>query len=1160
MTPMDQSAFSSEQNLSRARRRLYLGVPLAMGGWQLGLYLAHRHTLGTALLNTALGTVLGLAFVHLAFRVYRRWGEQMGAAYEQATWQLTASAVAAEISRSLSAKLAQEELLPYLAESLTRIVGGKGCAIFLVHTSEIRLAATWGEGIAEESPNWAHLARESMHTRQPGIFEALPAATRSSLPFDMVLALPLVAQGQPLGAALIGTQTRPDPLINQAMVVANQGAVAIANALLFQEVERRLVELGTLAELSRVLGSLLRPADIYQRAVRELGRAFGYPFIAFYFLEQGALQLGAQEGYAAGQLPARIPLGQGLIGRAAATRQMAYVLDRAASRPEELDPPYAEGVTAQIALPLYKDDQVLGVLSIEHLSPLSEADLSLLQSLSFQIATALENARLYAAERRERQIAHTLLEIASELGGTLQLDRVLDLILSRLRQVVPYTSAAIGLSAGDTCYIAAAHDLPRAERLWQSRLVPDELPFIARVLHERTPVIVADTRQEPEWAAIEGSENIRAWLGVPLVAQERTIGLLMLNHDKPGFYDQQAARLAEAFAQHAALAIENARLYQQTQAALQEQAWLHDITSRIASTLDAGQILRLLVEGLVKMLGLTSARVITIEDRQHTATVVAQHCIPSAAPLERENSVGQHYPPETLDLLAPLLAERASLTVTAEEASPEWQAFLARREGQSLLCVPLVARDRVTGFAELWDSRSPRHFTPTETALARTLINPAAAAVENARLFAETQHSINELMLLYDTAVWAASTEELDTTLQSVVKTLQFRVLEGAMVNMWLFDPLEETLHLRAYAGRVEGMPFEQTRELGARLARESVEAGQPLLLEEVQAEREGSVRSALCVPLKWQHQVNGVLQALSAQPNAFSGRDLRLLSTMAASLAIGIQNTRLITELKRSEDALTLRNRALEQANERLKELDRLKSAFVANVSHELRTPLNSIIGFSEVLMDGLAGEMSPQAQEYLSYIHRSGKDLLSLIDDILDLSRLQAGRMDLKLEPVDVTQVVQEVHATLAPLLAAKAQTFILEKPADLPIIMADSFRLKQILINLLSNANRFTPEEGQITVRLGTANSALRVDVSDTGPGIPLEEQALIFQEFRQARTARPGEGTGLGLAISRRLVELHGGRIWVESEPGHGATFTVLLPISGPTDQDEHPDTA
>ncbi len=1084
--------------------------------------------------------------------------------------KLTEAATLANVSQTISSKLTHEDLLPYLAEKLGSTLDATGCFIILhhPHTGELQPLAAFGsyqqDGVPlPMSDRHARLTRAVIEAGHPitvtdvNDSPDISPPTTVDMPDKSLLALPLVVQDQTLGAVIIGESRQrryfSEDEIGLAMVVAHQAAVAISNARLFREVERRMVELGTLAELSRVIVSPLQFPAIYQKVVNELARAFGYPFVAFYYVEKETLGLGAQVGYAAGHLPDHIPWGRGLIGDAAATGQTGYI-PNVSALPDHTAA--AEGVVSQIAMPLRTNGRVLGVLSVESQNPLTEADLSLLQSVSSQVSTVIENARLYVAEQREREVARTLLQIAGDLSGTLHLDEVLNLILERLRAVVPYETATIGLLAGDVCYIAAAHDLPYAQRVRGKRLPVDELPSVARVLNERAPVIVDDILQSDDWAATVDSEHVRSWLGVPLVVQDRTIGLLMLNQIAPAFYDQEAARLALAFAQHAALAIDNARLYEHAQVKLHELTLLHEMTEAVSSTLDAGQVLRFLAERLVTVLGVTSTRIATLADESRTATLVTQHSSADANEAEQASQLGQVYDLTDLAITAERLKTRQPLLVIAGEEPDEWRAMMRQRMGQAMLLLPLVARDRVTGFVELWDSRSQRRFAEAEIALAQTLTNQAAVAIDNARLFAETQRSISELMLLYDIAVSAASTLDLDTILQSVVKTLQFRVFEKSVVNVWLIDVIEDVLQLRAHAGELTGMTKRESLQLDEGLCGQVAQTGQPILVSDSHQDPRCSdygpdVGSILCVPLAWGQRTMGAIEALSGQQNAFSSHDLRLLHTMAGSLAIAIENVRLFTELKRSEEALTLRNRALERANDRLQELDRLKSAFIASVSHELRTPLNSIIGFSEVILDGLAGDLQPVAQEYLGYIHDSGKHLLDLIDDILDLSKIQAGRMTLTLGQVDVMKVVDEARATLAPMISQKKQTFTIKQGKSLPTIVADRFRLKQILLNLLSNACKHTQEGAQIEVRAWLADPiTLQLDVADNGPGIALEDQGVIFEEFRQARTTRSGEGTGLGLAITRRLVELHSGRVWVESQPGAGATFTILLPIAGP----------
>ena len=245
---------------------------------------------------------------------------------------------------------------------------------------------------------------------------------------------------------------------------------------------------------------------------------------------------------------------------------------------------------------------------------------------------------------------------------------------------------------------------------------------------------------------------------------------------------------------------------------------------------------------------------------------------------------------------------------------------------------------------------------------------------------------------------------------------------------------------------------------------------------------------------------------------------------------------------------------RALRRANVRLQELDRLKNRFLANMSHELRTPLNSIIGFSEVLIDGLVGEMTSEQKKCVRDILSSGEHLLVLINDILDLSKIEAGRMALELATFDVAGLLAEMQTTIRPLIEKRSQVLEIEQADGLPLLTADRFRVKQVLLNLLNNGCKFTPVEGHITLSCCLADAAtILFSVADTGIGIKPEDQEIIFEEFRQADGSPAAEttGTGLGLAISRWLVELHGGRIWVESEYGHGATFSFLLPLAGPS---------
>jgi signal transduction histidine kinase len=280
-------------------------------------------------------------------------------------------------------------------------------------------------------------------------------------------------------------------------------------------------------------------------------------------------------------------------------------------------------------------------------------------------------------------------------------------------------------------------------------------------------------------------------------------------------------------------------------------------------------------------------------------------------------------------------------------------------------------------------------------------------------------------------------------------------------------------------------------------------------------------------VPMLREGKPIGVVTVTGAEAGAFSQRQIELLETFADQAVIAIENVRLFKELQAAS---------------------RHKSEFLANMSHELRTPLNAIIGFSEVLLERMFGDLNDKQQEYLEDVLSSGRHLLSLINDILDLSKIEAGRMELELGPFDLPLALDNALTLVKERAARHGIGVTLEVGAGVGSLVGDERKIKQVVLNLLSNAVKFTPEGGRVVVRAERAEGTVEISVADTGIGIAAEDQEAIFEEVRQVGTdyARKREGTGLGLALARRFVELHGGRIWVKSAEGQGSTFTFTLP--------------
>ena len=487
---------------------------------------------------------------------------------------------------------------------------------------------------------------------------------------------------------------------------------------------------------------------------------------------------------------------------------------------------------------------------------------------------------------------------------------------------------------------------------------------------------------------------------------------------------------------------------------------------------------------------------------------------------------------------------------------PRERANLETRGAQAVLLLPMVAHGHTVGLAAVWESQGSRHFTQGEIATGQTLTHQAAIAIEHARLFEETQRRVRELQLLHSVGLAAAQGVRLEDTLQAAAEALA-AALKDIRVAVMLLDPQSNSLHVEASAG----YPREAIQNIHLR-AGEGItgwvaQYGEPAVVPDVHldtryVEVASDIRSELCVPLVTGPQVIGVLNVESPQPNAFTGDDQRLLSTLASNLAVLIERARLFEQVEVARAELQQRAEALEKANTRLQELDRLKDRFLANMSHELRTPLNSIIGFSEALIQGMAGEISPRQKQCVQDILSSGEHLLALINDILDLSKIEAGYMTLEPTTFAVAKLLTEVQTAIAPLIRKRSQVLTIEPTNGLPPLTADRFRVKQVLLNLLSNANKFTPADGHIVLSCRLAEPAtLLFSVADTGIGVKPEDREIIFEEFRQADDSPAWEaiGTGLGLTISKRLVEMHGGRIWVESEYRYGATFSFTLPLTG-----------
>jgi len=534
---------------------------------------------------------------------------------------------------------------------------------------------------------------------------------------------------------------------------------------------------------------------------------------------------------------------------------------------------------------------------------------------------------------------------------------------------------------------------------------------------------------------------------------------------------------------------------------------------------------------------------------------------------------------------------RQGMIVNDFRTSPyAFPVFLGRLPHTAVVAEPLLYRDRLLGVIAIGNDGTGRPFTEADRETLALFATQAAIAIENARLYAAAEERAGELETIREIDQAITARLELPAVLEAVVDGAM-RLLDNPFAQIILWDEATRTLRYGAAKGREAERVRHQKFELGKGINGTVAQTRRPMILDDYQASPYVvpecfDIVATITVPILFGDRLLGVLHSHTTQPGRrFTANDLRRFQMLAAQAAIAIENARLYEELRRAATALEAKvedrtrelqatNLRLQEAVHQVEEASRHKSEFLANMSHEIRTPLNSILGFSELLLAQAGDVLSEKQVRYLGNIHNSGKHLLQLINDILDLSRVEAGKFVLQPEVLSVARTLEDILVLVRGLANKKWQKVEATVAPDLPPLTADPVRLKQILFNLLSNAVKFTPEHGTITLtaskleteKAGTLSSLpasqpsslpagefLQIAVTDTGPGIRAEDLPKLFGEFVQLETTRAQrhEGAGLGLALTRRLVELHGGRVWAESEgEGKGSTFTVLLPLAGP----------
>ncbi len=672
--------------------------------------------------------------------------------------------------------------------------------------------------------------------------------------------------------------------------------------------------------------------------------------------------------------------------------------------------------------------------------------------------------------------------------------------------------------------------------------------MIDREVIHLADVLTPEAQAEfPEGYAFSKPLGIRTLLAAPLLREEVAIGAILIRRTEVRPFSDKQIALLKTFADQAVIAIENVRLFTELKESLEQQTATSEILSVIASSpTDIQPVLDTVAVNAARLCEATDAQIRLIEgDGTRLAASFGTLPAPEFRLTIPGNPTGR------------AISTRETLHIhDLQEVKTEFPDSEGVRRGvRTFLSAPMLREGTPIGAINI-RRMEVRPFSDKQIKLLETFAAQAVIAIENVRLFKELDErtneltrSVGELKALGEVGQAVSSTLDLETVLTRIVShAVQLSGTDGGAI--YEYDEPSEEFLLRA-TDHMEEELITALRAHPPRLgdgvvgraaaSREPVQV--PNILEERAyaprmrqlLERFG-FRASLAVPLLREDRIIGGLVVRRKSTGEFRPEVIELLKTFATQSVLAIQNARLFREI---ED----KSRQIEAAN-------RHKSEFLANMSHELRTPLNAIIGFSEVLGERLFGELNEKQAEYTEDILSSGRHLLSLINEILDLAKVEAGRMELELATFDL------------PLAIDNARTFVRERATrhgitvDVAIderlgdFIGDERKIKQILLNLLSNAVKFTPEGGRIEINAIQSNGAVEISVTDTGIGIAPEDQPRIFEEFRQVGSdyEHKSEGTGLGLTLAKKFVELHGGKIWLTSEVGKGSSFTFSLPIT------------